>query len=109
MTRACEVCGTSYLASRASARYCSGKCRARASRQPKPAARPPLSAVPPLTPEQRAALSSLENVTLEALTAAERDQTTLGQVALLIARRLDRPSTDTGSSIAALAKEYRVA
>lgn len=108
MEKLCEVCGTAFTAQRATARYCSGRCRAKASRMPKQRTRPVLSAVPPLTAEQRAELPTMVEVTLRELREWDREHTVPGQVALLIARRLDGPSTDTGSSVAALIKEYRV-
>lgn len=50
---------------------------------------------------------TLVEVTRRELDAAERTDTVHGQLALYIARRLGGPSTDTGSSIAALLKVYR--
>ena len=41
------------------------------------------------------------------LVVADRVESSLGQSALLMARRLDTPGADTGSSVAALAREQR--
>lgn len=105
MIRDCDVCGGRYQAKRATSRYCSDRCRKRAQRAPAPVSRA-LTAVPPLTPQQLEE-GPLTRATLEALEEAEVVGTALGQAALLIARKLEAPSTDTGSSIAALIKVHR--
>ena len=45
--------------------------------------------------------------TMAELVVADRVESSLGQAALLMARRLDMTSADTGSSVAALAREQR--
>jgi len=45
--------------------------------------------------------------TMAELIVADRVESSLGQSALLMARRLDTPGADTGSSVAALAREQR--
>ena len=47
--------------------------------------------------------SSVEDATREALGAAGRLDTPLGQACLVLARRLDDPGLDTGSAVAAVA------
>jgi hypothetical protein len=49
----------------------------------------------------------LTAATLTELEAADMVATSLGQAALMLARRLDTPTIDTGSSIAALVREHR--
>ena len=50
---------------------------------------------------------SLTKATLAALQEADRAETPGGRAALLLARRLDMTTADTGSSIAALVREHR--
>lgn len=57
---------------------------------------------PPEWPEE-----SLSKATLAALEEAGRTDTPAGRAALLLARRLDMTTADTGSSIAALVREHR--
>jgi hypothetical protein len=49
----------------------------------------------------------LTAATLTELEDADMATSSLGQAALLLARRLDTPTMDTGSSIAALVREHR--
>jgi hypothetical protein len=101
MTRNCDVCGLSYDAKRPSSRYCSSKCRERNHRKPADDKRP--RSLDDLG-EMRA--SDLISTTQAALEAADRIDTFLGQQALLLARKIGAPM-DTGSSTAALSREYR--
>ena len=104
MQRSCDVCHGSYEAKRASSKFCSDNCRLRAHRSPMAVA---LAPVVPLTTPVDPSEGSLTAATLAELGAAEMLASSLGQLALMLARRLDRPSMDTGSSIAALVREHR--
>lgn len=102
MDRNCDVCKTVYMAKRPSSKYCSDRCRKRAQRGPsQPFA--PLAVVEFVAPAE----GSLTAATLAELTEADRLNSSLGQAALLLARRLDGGGMDTGSSVAALVREHR--
>lgn len=102
MERPCDECGISYTAQRASSRYCSPRCRMRASRRGASAPQgdpTPLTIAPP--PVEIA--DGVEEATRVALVEAGREDSPLGRTALVLARRLDHPGNDTGSAIAAVA------
>ena len=99
MQLACQVCEDTFEAKRATAKYCSGRCRKRNQRAggAKKAA------------ERREASSSgvgsVAAATLLQLQEASRLHTPLGQAALALASRLDISQTDTGAGVASLAKQ----
>ena len=102
MRKQCAVCEAGFDAKRATAKYCSSRCRVRAARQPKPdAPRPPQM---PVDPD-----AELWTATLAELAAAGRVASASGQAALLLARRLDSPLIEPGSSVAAMVREHRAA
>lgn len=98
MKRPCDVCGTVYEAKRSTSRYCSPTCRVRKSRGAEvidlPASPVPTDSDGPVYV-----------ATLQTLTDADRALTPLGAAALTLARRLDSPGADTGSAIAAVARQ----
>ncbi len=104
MNRECDVCGVEYEAQRGSSRYCSTRCRMRASRtglagekverEPTPAEDLPVGV---------AAATEAE------LRAVGRLETAKGQAALLLARRLETATADTGSAVASLARQWQSA
>ena len=96
MIRGCDVCGHPYEATRVSSGFCSGTCRKRNLRAP----RPRLAETSPAA-EDYALLAA----TRAELEAAGRLDSMLGQVALLLAERMCE--FDTGSGTAALSKELR--
>ena len=100
MRRQCAVCSETFEAKRNTAKYCSTRCRTRASRQPKPEADLPV----PVDPD-----TELWTATLRELAAAGRAGSASGQAALLLARRLDSRLMETGSSVAAMVREHRAA
>ena len=105
MRRACEACGTAFDAQRASARFCSDRCRKRVARSGAP--RPQLRVVTEPEPRQRPD-GSLLGAVLIALEEAQVLDTPGGRLAVSIATRLDDPnSTDSGSAVAALSRELR--
>ena len=96
MIRGCDVCGRPYEATRVSSRFCSGTCRKRNLRAP----RPRLAETSPAAEDY-----ALPAATRAELEAAGRLDSMLGQVALLLAERMCE--FDTGSGTAALSKELR--
>lgn len=115
----CTVCGTLFPAKRSSAMYCTERCKKRAQRNPnRPATgteRPAtgtgsvraggFAPVAPIRPAE----GRIAALTERELMNASRLDTVLGAVALALAAKLDEPGLDTGSSIAALAREHRSA
>jgi hypothetical protein len=108
-TKECVQCHGRFTAKRDTAKYCSGRCRQRAhAAKDMPAPPPerreaaPLVALPPKEPNENGILA----VTLRELRAADRLDTPMGQATVLIARILDSGIQDTGSSIAALIRQY---
>ncbi len=98
MKRTCESCGGPYEAVRATARFCSERCRKRAQRGhviDLPA--PVVSGAPDTALSARVAAE---------LTEAGRLDTSLGQGALVLARRIEE-GRDTGTAVAALMRELR--
>jgi hypothetical protein len=94
MDRSCDVCGVTYTAKRSTSRYCSTRCRTRKSRGA------PLAMLPQPAP---ASTGGVEAATVQELSAAGQLDTPLAQACIVLARRLDHPSLDTGSGVAALA------
>lgn len=101
MERACRRCGKPFVPKRSTKVYCSDLCRSRASQDR--AAQKPLAEVAPL-PATAGPMLAAARVELE---AAGRSDTTLGQMVLSLAARLDA-GQDTGSAVAALTRELRV-
>lgn len=93
-------CGTVFEARSAKARYCSDRCRKRKGKADELAER-----VVDFPAEPAGFGGAVERETRRALEAAGRFETPLGQMALALARRLDCPGLDTGSAMAAVAKQ----
>jgi hypothetical protein len=108
--RACGSCGDEFEAHHRSARYCSGRCRKRASRGHVMAV-PDVPTDPPGPPDEPAGAvepppGRLSAATRAELAAVSRVESSAGQQALMLAERLDA-GQDTGSGIAALSRELR--
>lgn len=100
MVKSCEVCGESFEAKRAAAKFCGDRCRKRAQRRP--------STANADVPDERPDIPfGLVASTLTELVKAGRENSPAGQAALLLAYRLEHISADTGSSVAAMVKEHR--
>jgi hypothetical protein len=101
----CAVCPAEFEAKRASARYCSERCKKRAQRSPDRAAAPSPRKVPEL-PAGLAA-DSLLAATAAKLAAAGRLDGPEGQAALILAARIGLSpfSAETGASVAALVRQ----
>lgn len=110
----CVVCGGKFTAKRDRARFCSPRCQMRSSRATKrgeelpPMRREgsPLVVLPKAKPSEGESEGGMVGVTVAALEAGDRLNTPMGQATLLIARILDSGIQDTGSSIAALIRQY---
>jgi hypothetical protein len=63
----------------------------------------------PSPPDPPVPGGGLTAATERELQAADRLDTAMGQAALVLARMLDSPGMDTGSSVAALVREHRAA
>jgi hypothetical protein len=87
-----------FEAKRKTAKYCSKRCSVRATRQRSVA--PPNSGPDPV-------LSGVEAATLAELAAAGRASSAGGLAVLALARRIDLPSAESGSSLASLVREHR--
>lgn len=112
MRKACAGCGRPFEAANARRRTCSDKCRKAVSRNARiaPADETPGRDASPKPEAPERAPGPLWLVTFAELTAADRLDTPLGQLALEHAAALDDPRrADTGSARAALSKEYRAA
>lgn len=107
----CTVCGVQYEAQRSTSRYCSTRCRTRASRAGTSRRKAPASGevVTPLPAASQSPASSLpysaERLTVEDLEKAGRLNTPLGQAAVILAKRLDDNYRETGSGVAALSRQ----
>lgn len=109
----CEQCGRVFKAESDRAKYCATRCRTAATRARKRLADVPsvvdgarMVALPPMAAEKQAAGGGMVEVTAAALEAAGRVNTPMGRATLLIAQILDSGIQDTGSSIAALIRQY---
>lgn len=97
MQRPCDECGKTYAARRPTSKFCSANCRNRAARRRKAGVPDPIHA-PVATAAGRLAAATLAELGPAAGTAD-------GLLLLALAERIDA-AADTGSSIAALAREY---
>lgn len=105
MRRSCDRCGKTYDARRPQSRFCSSACRVSAGRARK-AGSP--EALAPVEPVEAPMGGPLFDATMTELRRAGRDTAPAGVLALGYARRIDAGS-ETGSSHAALGREYRAA
>lgn len=94
-------CGTVFQARSSKARYCSDRCRKRKGKAD--ALVVDLPTAP--TPDDVYGPGPVAAATREALITADRLNTPLGQASLALANRLDSPGLDTGSAMAAVAKQ----
>lgn len=117
MQRSCTVCGKPYEARRVTSRYCGSTCRTRASRAGTSSSRPApvIAEVPPPAVAAAPSTEPIDPVdvilsattrTIRELEAAGRLDTAVGQVAVLLAQRLDASHRDTGSAVATLARQH---
>ena len=113
MDAVCEVCGETFQAKRRTARFCSSNCRVRAHAQVVPLKKPgsaknkTTKAKTGETDVEVAQLlaGNVEAAAIKQLQEAGRLDSVLGQAALVLARRLDRVTVDTGSAVAGVVKQ----
>lgn len=101
MRKHCASCGEPFEAQRNTAKYCSAKCRVRASRSAKPAGEAEL------VDEGVPVEESVSEAVRGELGAAGRLASPTGRAVLALARRIDGGSRESGASLAALVKEFR--
>ena len=101
MKRLCGTCARHHEARRVTSKFCSQRCQKRASRSPAGLSAASLLTFP--APVD----GPLTVATMAKSIVADRVESSLGQAALLMTRRLDTAGADTGSSVAALAREQR--
>ncbi len=92
-----------YEAQRPSSRYCSTRCRTRATRTGVAGEKVERESAAVDVPVGVAAATEAE------LRAVGRLETAKGQAALLLARRLETATADTGSAVASLARQWQSA
>jgi hypothetical protein len=105
MRKVCGSCGAGFEARRASAKYCSERCKKRAQRAPGHRKTPRVAPLPVDAPAVVA--GSLTAATEAELDQAGRIDTAVGQAALVLARRIDHAASETGSALASLVREHR--
>lgn len=103
--RACDACGGSLEGRRSDARFCSDRCKDRIKKRLQRGSVVPMPARAHGGDEESPLVRSL----LAELEAAGRLDTTDGQHAVLLTRRLVAAERDTGSAVASLSKEARAA
>lgn len=101
MTHVCPVCGREFEGN-TRARFCGPTCRAKSHK-----AKAAGVVLPLPTPAATADVHPLLRATMDNLAAADRLDTPLGLAAVELAYRMSQP-LQTGSSVAALVREYRV-
>ena len=102
MRRNCDVCNEAFDAKRPQAKYCSTRCRTRASRAGLAVSRNPAAAAPTITRETSGLLDAVQ----AELEAAGKVNTVAGQHALELASRIvNAPGMNTG--VAALSKQLQ--
>ena len=106
MRKTCQVCPTEFEAKRASAKYCSEKCKKRAQRRPGGVTAKVVVPLPAEAPSVSPIVGGVAAATLAQLEQAGRLDTAVGQTALALARRIDAAGAETGSSLAALARQH---
>lgn len=94
MRRSCDVCGEGYDAKRSSSKFCGSRCRQQSRRAP--VVEVVVSHVPP----------SLVEAVRRELAEAGREDTALGQAALVLAAQTGN-LRDTGSAVASVIREMR--
>ena len=99
MQLACQVCEEPFEAKRATAKYCSERCKKRQHRGGGAAKAKERGEA------RTSGVGSVAAATLLELQEAGRLHTPLGQTALAVAHRLDMSQMDTGAGVASLAKQ----
>lgn len=112
MKLTCATCGGSFEAKRSTAKFCSSNCRVRSHRgggqvvELKPPAKKGHRESPPPADELDGP-GEMERAIVAELEEAGRRETGLGTAAVLLARRLDARTMDTGSAVAAVVRQLQ--
>lgn len=112
MERNCEACGGSFESKRRDTRFCSSKCRLRAHRGggtqvvelKAPAKKGRKEAA--VQADGPSGPGEVEQATITQLEEAGRLDSPRGKAALVLARRLDAVTFDTGSAVAAVVRQW---
>jgi hypothetical protein len=108
MKRDCDACGRRYAAKTKRSRYCADvECRRRRERSRKRRGGGEVIELSGAKVAPRLGEGSIAAAARAELEAAGRAESWLGQAAIALAGRLDASTDDTGSSFAALSREYR--
>jgi hypothetical protein len=114
MEKECPGCGQTFTAARANAKYCSERCKKRCQRGSgaqvvELKAKPDRPATKAKAEEPAGNIGSVEAAAIKTLTDAGRLNSVMGQAALVLARRLDATTVDTGSAVASVVKQLELA
>lgn len=103
MSIVCSGCGLVFEAKRATARYCSDRCKKRVQRGQGPPAEEPAA---PVSPRQASGpvIGQVAVRVIADLTKAGRLDTPMGALAVQLAGRVESPY-ETGAAVAALSRE----
>lgn len=106
MSKQCGSCGAPFEAKRPTAKYCSNRCRQRAFKRTAGGGEPEETAEQPASVSEPGRTEAATAIELE---RAGRLDTAIGQAVIVLARRIDVSSFETGAGLAALAREHRTA
>lgn len=109
MNRECDACGRRYVAKSKRSKFCADvECKRRRERERKRRRGGEVFELPgvPLSPAPSSSGGVAEAARAE-LAAAGRVGTSIGRAAIALAEKLDVAVFDTGSSMAAVSREYR--
>jgi hypothetical protein len=104
----CAMCPTVFDAKRLTAKYCSTRCRTRASRAGMAAPRQPVVRGAASAQDGLGGQDGVEAAAAAELATAGRTASPSGQSALALARRIDA-GVDSGAAMASMVRELRVA
>lgn len=115
MEATCARCAATFTPGSKRARFCAVKCRtqatrARAAGKPEalPQAKPKAKRKPKTSPAEDAPITGALGAVLAELTAAGRLQSSAGQAAIALARRID-DGAESSTGLASLTREMRAA
>ena len=110
MRRVCARCGANFEGRSSRATYCSARCRVAAHEARKRGEVSTGSLPAEVEAELRGSVDGVRAATLSALERGGVTATPAGQVALVLAARIDSPAdSDSGSALAAAVREHRSA
>lgn len=107
MTKECDACGSRFTPRSSRARFCSDKCRSKA-RYRREVLKQPEAPKPAAKPRRKAKDGGTLTAVTAELTAVGRLDSSAGQAAVALARRIDE-GAESSSGLAALTREMRAA